>query len=72
MASFTTAGRRDLNALAQRRRPDGPCAEALKPRRGERLTLADGVDVEIRPLERSDREALASAVARAAARRESP
>jgi len=28
------------------------------------LTLADGADVEIRPLERSDREALASAVAR--------
>jgi RimJ/RimL family protein N-acetyltransferase len=28
------------------------------------LTLADGGDVEIRPLERSDREALASAVAR--------
>ncbi|MCA1678806.1 MAG: GNAT family N-acetyltransferase, partial [Actinobacteria bacterium] len=28
------------------------------------MTLAEGVDVEIRPLERSDREALASAVAR--------
>jgi acetyltransferase len=28
------------------------------------LTLADGVDVEIRPLERSDREALTSALAR--------
>ena len=35
-----------------------------EPRSSERLTLADGADVEIRPLERSDREALASAVAR--------
>jgi RimJ/RimL family protein N-acetyltransferase len=32
--------------------------------RTERLTLADGVGVEIRPLERSDRAALAAAVAR--------
>jgi len=32
--------------------------------RTERMTLADGADVEIRPLERSDRAALASAVAR--------
>jgi RimJ/RimL family protein N-acetyltransferase len=65
MASFTTPHHRDLSdRLAQRPDPGGPCVEPLKPRRGERLTLADGVDVEIRPLGRGDREALASAVAR--------
>jgi hypothetical protein len=35
-----------------------------EPRSGERLTLADGADVKIRPLGHSDRAALASAVAR--------
>jgi RimJ/RimL family protein N-acetyltransferase len=65
MASFTTADHRDLTArLAQRPGPGGPCVEPPKPRRGERLTLADGADIEIRPLERGDRGALAGAVAR--------
>jgi hypothetical protein len=36
----------------------------LESRRGERLTLADGAEVEIRGVERSDRAALASAMAR--------
>jgi RimJ/RimL family protein N-acetyltransferase len=35
---------------------------------GDRLTLADGAEVEIRPLERSDRAALASAFARLSGR----
>ncbi len=39
-------------------------AVITRPRRGERLTLADGAEVEIRALERSDRAALASAMAR--------
>jgi RimJ/RimL family protein N-acetyltransferase len=64
MASFTTIDDRDLSARLAQPRPGGPWVEPHKPRRGEPLRLADDTDVEIRPLERSDREALASAVAR--------